>query len=258
MIKADMNYFKQVTRDGSSAGTPNGTDRRNVEGVLNCVVMGRKTWESIPAKFRPLADRTNAVVTRSGAIGVARSIMNDLEKQAREARKKKSELEGKQAVNPTSASAQQLRMAEAEFEVVGSHTGGTVAVRSKPEGVIPGVIVEADLSSAIDHHVSQPGEVYCIGGAEIYRAFLKDEKLRPRLRILQTEIQKFGEGEEFQCDTFWPEEFEDSENGWSEAGAREVVGWTGVDLPQGTLMDWVEDEKVGVRLRVRGWEQKGS
>lgn len=28
------------------------------------VVMGRKTWESIPEKFRPLPDRTNIVVTR--------------------------------------------------------------------------------------------------------------------------------------------------------------------------------------------------
>ncbi len=28
------------------------------------VVMGRKTWESIPAKFRPLVGRTNVVVTR--------------------------------------------------------------------------------------------------------------------------------------------------------------------------------------------------
>ena len=30
------------------------------------VVMGRKTWESIPEKFRPLAGRTNVVVTRQG------------------------------------------------------------------------------------------------------------------------------------------------------------------------------------------------
>ncbi len=28
------------------------------------VVMGRKTWESIPEKFRPLPDRTNIVITR--------------------------------------------------------------------------------------------------------------------------------------------------------------------------------------------------
>jgi dihydrofolate reductase len=29
------------------------------------VIMGRKTWESIPEKFRPLPDRTNIVVTRN-------------------------------------------------------------------------------------------------------------------------------------------------------------------------------------------------
>lgn len=31
------------------------------------IVMGRKTWESIPDKFRPLPGRTNVVVTRQAA-----------------------------------------------------------------------------------------------------------------------------------------------------------------------------------------------
>jgi dihydrofolate reductase len=30
--------------------------------------MGRKTWESIPPKFRPLKDRTNIVITRTSGL----------------------------------------------------------------------------------------------------------------------------------------------------------------------------------------------
>lgn len=45
-IPEDMARFKAVT-----AGKP--------------VVMGRKTWDSIPAKFRPLPGRRNLVVSRS-------------------------------------------------------------------------------------------------------------------------------------------------------------------------------------------------
>ena len=31
----------------------------------NAVIMGRKTWESIPASKRPLANRINVVLTRN-------------------------------------------------------------------------------------------------------------------------------------------------------------------------------------------------
>jgi len=52
-LRADMAYFKQLTRS-----TRDPLKR-------NAVVMGRKTWQSIPDKFRPLDDRLNVVITRS-------------------------------------------------------------------------------------------------------------------------------------------------------------------------------------------------
>jgi dihydrofolate reductase len=45
-LPADMNRFKALT-------TP------------HTVIMGRKTWDSIPNKFRPLANRRNIVLTRN-------------------------------------------------------------------------------------------------------------------------------------------------------------------------------------------------
>lgn len=33
--------------------------------IQNAVIMGRKTWDSIPPKFRPLKNRLNIVITRS-------------------------------------------------------------------------------------------------------------------------------------------------------------------------------------------------
>lgn len=46
-LPADMAHFKEIT-------------------LGHHVLMGRKTWESIPVRFRPLPGRTNLILSRSG------------------------------------------------------------------------------------------------------------------------------------------------------------------------------------------------
>lgn len=60
-----MAHFKKVTTSPPSPG------------LTNAVIMGRKTWDSIPAKFRPLEGRVNIVLSRKGAAGVEGISMGD-------------------------------------------------------------------------------------------------------------------------------------------------------------------------------------
>ncbi len=52
-IKADMEYFKNIT-----------TLTKNKKKT-NVVIMGRKTWLSIPVKFRPLKNRINIILSKT-------------------------------------------------------------------------------------------------------------------------------------------------------------------------------------------------
>lgn len=60
-LPGDMAHFKRVTSTPPSRSNNNDN---NPSTMTNAVIMGRKTWESIPPKFRPLDNRTNVVLTR--------------------------------------------------------------------------------------------------------------------------------------------------------------------------------------------------
>lgn len=58
-LPSDLSFFKNITTTTSD------------HGKRNAVLMGRKTWESIPAEHRPLPGRLNVVLTRSGSFDIA-------------------------------------------------------------------------------------------------------------------------------------------------------------------------------------------
>lgn len=67
-LPEDMNYFSNMTKGHS-------------------IIMGRKNWESIPKKYRPLPERKNIVVTRNNKFEDKGAItVNSIEKAVEKAR----------------------------------------------------------------------------------------------------------------------------------------------------------------------------
>lgn len=58
-LPSDLKFFKDITLTTSDPAKK------------NAVVMGRKTWESFPLKYRPLPGRLNVVLTRSRSFDIA-------------------------------------------------------------------------------------------------------------------------------------------------------------------------------------------
>lgn len=69
-LPADMRFFTQTTKG-------------------NVVIMGRRNWDSIPLKYRPLSDRVNVVVSRNNSLECAGAeVYNSLEDATTRCREK--------------------------------------------------------------------------------------------------------------------------------------------------------------------------
>lgn len=72
-ISEDLKLFKQFTEN-------------------NVVIMGRKTWDSIPEKFKPLPNRVNIVVSRSVQELEGATVYNSIETALEEAKKTEKDI----------------------------------------------------------------------------------------------------------------------------------------------------------------------
>ncbi|KAG9295811.1 hypothetical protein G9A89_009040 [Geosiphon pyriformis] len=66
-IKRDMRYFENVTQNvitDEKEFSKENVGENKIEKI-NAVIMGRRTWESIPKKYQPLKNRLNVVLSRS-------------------------------------------------------------------------------------------------------------------------------------------------------------------------------------------------
>src|SRR6185295_9186459 len=81
-LPGDMRFFRELTScpermqverryglSGSGAGT-DGVLSMPAPDRRNAVLMGRNTWESLPPNFKPLPNRLNGVLSRSGTVGM--------------------------------------------------------------------------------------------------------------------------------------------------------------------------------------------
>ncbi|ODM20640.1 hypothetical protein SI65_03693 [Aspergillus cristatus] len=208
-IKADMSFFARVT---SRPPRPNTT---------NAVVMGRKTYESIPEKLRPLGKRVNVVVTR------------DVEGNAGRVRK---ELEGKRERD-----AKRAAEAQAQGKTGGAGTEGTT------DAIVSESLEAAmrDLESAYEAgEDSKLGNIYIIGGGEIYASALRSgAELNRKIRIVMTNVKRKG-NEGYDCDTFFPVDDFSAESGWRTASSQEVSEWVGENVDG----EWRDEGEVVIQM----------
>jgi len=82
-LKKEMAYFARVTkRPPPSALSASSEEKQQTRKLQNAVIMGRKTWESIPPKFRPLPGRLNVVISRTVGDEVVKGGVADEAKRA--------------------------------------------------------------------------------------------------------------------------------------------------------------------------------
>lgn len=208
-IKADMSFFARVTTRLPPAAKP---------GTINAMIMGRKTYDSVPEKLRPLGKRVSVVVSRDEGGSVRERV--------------RRELEGKRERERSAA------VAKGETQDV---TGTGAFVSSGFEDAV------REFEEGWYGKEGKLGGIFVIGGGEIYSSALKSAADRT-VRIVMTNIKKIstteGGEEGYECDTFFPVDDFRPENGWRTASAEEVSEWVGEKVTG----EWRDEGEVSIQM----------
>ena len=275
-LKADMTFFARVTTRPPRDAQP---------GTVNAVVMGRKTYESIPRKLRPLKGRVNVVVSREPDVESAAG--GTLRERVR------VELDARRAAIAENASGR----------TGGASGSGNASVQTGASGEADATdaIVSRSLDDAIERLHStydcicrdgnanananantKLGNIYIIGGAEMYASALQLPRPSPSdsnsnsgcetgsTRIIMTDVRRkpspapnsdtdtgtpahlnteTERESEFPCDTFFPLDTLTPQTGWRTATSGEVSEWVGENVDS----RWREEGEVW--MRVVGFER---
>ncbi|KAJ5657766.1 Dihydrofolate reductase [Penicillium longicatenatum] len=194
------------------------TSRPPVPGTTNAIIMGRKTYDSVPKSLRPLAKRISVVITRDTTGSVREGVLQELE-----ARKAKIA----------------AKAAESAGDVVG-------------EEPVTDALVTPSLDAALSELDSvygssgKLGKIFVIGGAEIYGAALRMEFGSRPVRVVMTNVVRKPEGGAevpYECDTFWPLDSMQG-NGWRSASPEELSEWVGEEVTG----EWKREGEVEVQM----------
>ncbi|KAJ5964831.1 Dihydrofolate reductase [Penicillium vulpinum] len=224
-IKTDMSFFARVT------------SRPPSPGKTNAIIMGRKTYVSVPASLRPLAKRINVVITRDTSGSVCESVNAELEK-----------MKGKIAAK--AAEAQATSAEKKAFDPPQETVPAPPAVPMTDALVTPSLGAALEQLDSVYGAQGTLGKIFVIGGAEIYNATLKmgAEELRGRpVRVVMTNVvRKRADNApaSFECDTFFPLDGLHEANGWRAASPEEVSEWVGEEVDG----QWKGDGDVEVQM----------